>query len=199
MTTDYGARLLRTPAKYRYCPYDGNSLRDRSDAEGVRRPTCDRCGFIDYGNPRPCVAVLAEREGKVLLVRRGIEPRRGAWDVPGGFVHPGETAEKAAARELQEETGLRAATDSMIYRMSIPDVYELPTIGGNEVRKIVTLNLCYSAIPQDWATLKSGSDAIEAALFSPEDIPVELAFGHQNMLLAAWRRNWTPGVENGNV
>jgi ADP-ribose pyrophosphatase YjhB (NUDIX family) len=198
MTTDE-TRLPEMPTKYLFCPYDGNSLSDRSDAEGVPRPTCDLCGFIDYGNAKPCVAVLVEREGKVLLVRRGIEPRKGAWDIPGGFVHPRETAEEAAARELREETGLHAALDDMTYRMSIPDVYELPTVGRSEVRKIATLNLCYSTSPQDWTTLKSGSDAVQVKLFSPENVPVELAFGHQNMLLRAWRRNWTLRAENGDV
>ena len=196
MTTDYGARLPKTVAQYLFCPYDGNSLH-YGDTEGVSRPICDRCGFIDYGNPRPCVAVLAEREGRVLLVRRGIEPRKGAWDIPGGFIQPGETAEDAAARELWEETGLRVESDDITYRMSIADVYELPTIG-----KVATLNLCYSVIPRNWATLKSGSDAAEVALFSLEDdkdIPVELAFSHQHVLLRAWRKHWTLGGGNRNV
>ena len=193
---NHGAELPANLVKCLFCPFDGNPLRDENDAEGVRRSTCAVCGFIDYANPRPCVAILAECKGEVLLVRRRTPPRKGTWDIPGGFIHSGETAEEAAARELQEETGLRAASDEMIYRMSIADVYGLPVKGSRKVRRIATLNLCYSVIPKDWKTLRSGSDAGKPELFSPKKlfsrkgVRVDLAFGHQKQLLEAWRKRW---------
>lgn len=75
--------------------------------------TCAACGGITYRNPLPvAVALLPVRtpEGTgLLLVRRAIEPRRGLLALPGGFVDLGETWQEAVVRELDEETGIKAA------------------------------------------------------------------------------------------
>ena len=65
-----------------------------------------------YKYPRPavtadCVVIAREAEPKVLLVKRGIEPYKGCWAFPGGFMNMDETTEECAIRELEEETGLR--------------------------------------------------------------------------------------------
>lgn len=73
---------------------------------------CDRCGWRWYANPRPASAVLVERrddgdpEPSVLLLRRAVEPGRGAWDLPAGYLDPGESFEAAARRETLEEAGI---------------------------------------------------------------------------------------------
>lgn len=72
--------------------------------------TCDRCGWRWYANPKPAAAVLLERTNgdalEVLLLRRAVEPGLGAWDLPAGYLDPGESFETGARREAAEEAGL---------------------------------------------------------------------------------------------
>lgn len=74
--------------------------------------TCDRCGWRWYSNPKPAAAVLLERqadgdaEPAVLLLKRAVEPGFGAWDMPAGYLDPGESFEMAARRETREESGI---------------------------------------------------------------------------------------------
>jgi 8-oxo-dGTP pyrophosphatase MutT (NUDIX family) len=71
---------------------------------------CDRCGWRWHANPRPAAAVLLERPAgddvAILLLRRAVEPGAGAWDLPAGYLDPGESFELAAVRETSEEAGL---------------------------------------------------------------------------------------------
>jgi ADP-ribose pyrophosphatase YjhB (NUDIX family) len=80
----------------------------RPDEEPI---VCDRCGWRWYANPKPAAAVLLERDGtsgetELLLLRRAVEPGLGAWDLPAGYLDPGESFEIAARREAGEESGL---------------------------------------------------------------------------------------------
>lgn len=70
------------------------------------RPVCPQCGWIYFIDPKVAAAVLVERDGRVLLVRRVNEPFRGLWTLPAGFVNGSEDPAEAAARECLEETGL---------------------------------------------------------------------------------------------
>jgi ADP-ribose pyrophosphatase YjhB (NUDIX family) len=79
--------------------------------EGDEEPLlCERCGWRWHANPRPAAAVLLERayggERSVLVLRRAVEPGYGAWDLPAGFLDPGESFEAAAVRETREEAGI---------------------------------------------------------------------------------------------
>lgn len=73
---------------------------------------CDRCGWRWYANPRPAAAVLLERrtvahaDPEILLLRRAVEPGLGAWDLPAGYLDPGESFEMGARRETLEEAGI---------------------------------------------------------------------------------------------
>ena len=73
---------------------------------------CDRCGWRWYANPKPAAAVLLERtadeaaEPSILLLRRAVQPGRGGWDLPAGYLDPGESFEMAARRETLEEAGI---------------------------------------------------------------------------------------------
>lgn len=63
---------------------------------------------MSWSNPAPCVGVVCLRDGQVLLIKRGRQPRMGEWSLPGGRIEPGERAVDAALRELHEETGVEA-------------------------------------------------------------------------------------------
>ena len=69
-----------------------------------RRSVCGECNTIHYSNPRMIVGCLIVRDEKVMLCRRGIEPRKGLWNLPSGFLENGETVQEGAIRETLEET-----------------------------------------------------------------------------------------------
>ena len=73
---------------------------------GALRPACPACDFVLYLDPKVVVAVAVGHAGRVLLGRRAINPGRGLWSFPGGYVDRGEAVEDAALRETREETGL---------------------------------------------------------------------------------------------
>jgi ADP-ribose pyrophosphatase YjhB (NUDIX family) len=90
-------------AEVRFCPRCGTAVEAR-EKYGQLRPTCPSCGYVHFVDPKLVVAVLAHRHGKVLLHRRTMNPGRGRWTFPSGFVDAGEVVEAAAIREAREET-----------------------------------------------------------------------------------------------
>ncbi len=88
---------------YRYCVQCGGELNQKDKNLYI----CSVCGFHFYINPRPTNSVIIENDkGEILLVKRKADPNKGWWDLPGGFVDIGETAEESVAREIQEELGV---------------------------------------------------------------------------------------------
>ncbi len=78
------------------------------------RLVCEACGYIQYLNPKIASGAIVRQNGKLLLLRRGIEPAYGKWVFPGGFVDAGETLEGAAIRESMEEAGIGVSIDGLI-------------------------------------------------------------------------------------
>lgn len=146
--------------------------------EVLDRLACPRCGATQYRNAKPCAGVLLEREGKVLLARRGIEPRLGTWDVVGGFVKPDELPAETARRETLEETGLDVQLGEL-FGMYL-DRY------GDDEGDDITLNLYYLATAPAGEPV-AASDVAELRWFGPDELPEALAFEHEHRLLAAWR------------
>jgi len=90
---------------FQYCPICGRLL-ELGVLDGKERKFCPNCDFIDYKNPLPVAVAIAVKGKKVLMIKRGMAPRKGAWGPPSGFIEVGETPEEACLRELKEETGV---------------------------------------------------------------------------------------------
>ena len=83
------------------------------DGDTLPRYVCGQCGTIHYQNPKIVVGCLPEWQGQVLLCKRAIEPRRGLWTLPAGFLENGETLAAGALRETLEEANARVVIDSL--------------------------------------------------------------------------------------
>ncbi|MDX9971452.1 MAG: NUDIX hydrolase [FCB group bacterium] len=95
-----------SPLAWNYCPICGVALVLCHDGESDR-PCCRNCSRFYYSNPVPAACCFVRRNGdELLFVQRAVEPGRGLWTLPGGFVEVGETTDEAALRELAEETNL---------------------------------------------------------------------------------------------
>jgi NADH pyrophosphatase NudC (nudix superfamily) len=168
-------------AEFQRCPFDGTRLVKRV-RDGTRRPTCPTCRFVDYGNPRPCVAVFVTEGSRFLLGRRKKNPAKGKWDILGGFIKARETAESAVLREVKEETKLIVGIDA--YLGSLPDVYDN--------REFPTLNLVYVA-RRISGKAKPRSDVAELCWFHLDEIPTDLAFSHQVEAVEMLRKHFAKG------
>lgn len=158
------------PLAWNFCRTCGAPLTWRWEGER-ERPYCGRCRRFFYDNPAPATCVIArDGRGDVLLVRRAVEPCRGRWTLPGGFMEPGETAEECAARELREETGLEAGYVRVFGS----------AMGSNTLSGPVIVLGC--AVLGWSGTPVPGSDASEVAFFAPDGLP-EIPFdAHRRML-----------------
>lgn len=104
----------------KYCPKCGAAA---MRAVGAKLLRCEACGFELYMNPGAAVGgVITDRQGRIVVLIRARDPGKGRWDLPGGFVDPGETAEEALRREVREEVGLEVT--AMRYLGSWPNVYD---------------------------------------------------------------------------
>jgi ADP-ribose pyrophosphatase YjhB (NUDIX family) len=126
------------------------------------RHICDSCGTIHYDNPRIVVGCVPDYQGKILLCRRGIEPRRGFWTVPAGFMENGETLQQGAARETWEEALAKVEIGSLLSIVHVLHAHQVHVF----FRAILTE-------PQFGA----GPESLEATLVDPKDIPwADIAF-----------------------
>jgi 8-oxo-dGTP diphosphatase len=108
--------------KVRFCPRCGGRTKKIIVGE-TKRDTCPSCREIFYDNPLSAVAVVAEKDGRVLFIKRNVQPAKGMWALPGGFIEQGESVEKAAIREFREETGLKAKKAEIIKVVTTHTMY----------------------------------------------------------------------------
>lgn len=158
-----------------HCPRCGSEL----DGD-ERRVECPRCGFVSYANPVPTVtAVVVDEEGRVLLGRRALEPDKGLWDLPGGFVDEGEHPLDGLRRELREETGLEV--DPHEFLGVWMDRY------GYDSSAASTLNLYWTARVLS-GEMNAADDVAELRWFAPDELPrpEELAFEVNEKVLSYW-------------
>jgi ADP-ribose pyrophosphatase YjhB (NUDIX family) len=110
----------------KYCSTCGNEVVYRVPA-GDSRPRflCEHCATVHYQNPRVVTGCLVTWEDRVLLCKRNIEPRRGFWTLPAGFLENGETAEAGAIRETWEEAHARVEVDDLYTLFSLPHISQI--------------------------------------------------------------------------
>ena len=136
-----------------------------------------------YEHPRPAVTVdivlFAQHEGvpSVLLIRRAHDPFQGAWALPGGFVDEMEDLDAAAARELEEETGLAGLSLAQVGAFGKP---------GRDPRGH-TVSIAYGARLESAPAAIAGDDAAEAAWHPLNALP-SLAFDHDDIIALARKR-----------
>jgi len=159
----------------RYCPQCGAPLVLRLlPTEDRPRLVCDR-EHILYTNPKVFVGVIPERRGRILLMRRAIEPRYGAWTYPGGFMEIDETVEEGAVREAQEEVGIQVRLGDIV------GVYSRPAPQSPGIVSIVYRGRVVGG------RVTPGREALEARWFRPEEIPWDdLAYETTRWALRDW-------------
>ena len=132
-----------------------------------------------YKYPRPavtadCVVITKEAEPKVLLIQRGIDPYKGCWAFPGGFMNMDETTEQCAIRELEEETGLKI---SNLHQIGAYSKVDRDPRGR-------TITVAYLAIVDSPLDVKGQDDAANAAWLPINALPT-LAFDHADIMADA--------------
>lgn len=120
------------------------------------RFVCNACGTVHYQNPRMVVGCIPAHESRVLLCRRAIEPRRGLWTLPAGYLENGETLAAGAERETLEEAGARIE-EMVPYRMF-------------NICHISQIYLMFRARLRD-LDFAAGPESLEVKLFTEEEIP----------------------------
>lgn len=159
--SDSGHHRYNTPMNF--CSHCGKPLtRKVPPGDHLPRFVCTHCGAIHYQNPKLVVGCVPEWEGKVLLCRRAIDPRKGYWTLPAGFMENGETVEQAAARESREE--------------ALADVEILPPLALVSVPHINQVHLMFRAKLRG-GRHGVGAETSETALLAESEIPwPEIAF-----------------------
>ncbi len=147
-----------------YCSYCGSDkiVKEIPKNEDVLRSVCSNCKTIHYVNPNIIVGCIVEYDGKILLAKRGIEPRMNYWNLPCGFLEMSENVEDGAIREVYEETGLQVEI------IKLQTVYNVVHSGQ--------VYLIFSATA-DNSNFKETFETLESKFFSPDEIPWdEIAF-----------------------
>jgi 8-oxo-dGTP diphosphatase len=153
-----------------YCHYCADRLKMKT-WEGRDRLYCSSCDLPIYENPIPatCLVTIDAAE-RVLLVKRSVDPKKGFWCLPGGFMELGETPEGAGLRELREETGLTGQIDMLLGVLTHPSRnYDTVLMTGYLVRS-------FTGEPT------AGDDAEEVKWFALDQLP-EIAFASHTQFI----------------
>ena len=151
------------PIEYRFCPRCGGDLEKRVvKPTEPKRLVCLNCSFIFYQDPKVVAGTIFTLDGRIVLLKRGVEPAMGKWVFPGGYVDRGESVHEAAIRETKEESQMDVKLGPLLNVYSYPGspniivVYAAEAVGGK---------------------LAAGDESVEARVFAPMEIPWEdLAF-----------------------
>ncbi|OGL37522.1 hypothetical protein A3E49_03825 [Candidatus Saccharibacteria bacterium RIFCSPHIGHO2_12_FULL_49_19] len=154
---------MKIKEAFRFCPRCGSPFQPRENYL-----ECNRCGLHFYFNPKPCTAIaLINDRGEYLLVKRAVDPGKGLWDLPGGFVEEGETFEENAVREVQEELGLSIKQGDLKYVAAHTEPYLFQDI------EYLTLAACFVAKYPDGESPKPADDVADFHFFKPGGLPTD--------------------------
>ncbi len=147
----------------KFCPECANPISELiPDGDSRTRFVCLNCDIVHYQNPRIIAGTLPTYQGQILLCKRAIEPRKGFWTLPAGFMENGETTEEGALRETFEEANAQIANPKLYTMIAVPHISQVHIFFHGEL-----INLDFYA----------GVESLEVKLFREEDIPWEhLAF-----------------------
>ena len=161
--------------QWRYCP----RCKAEIEVDGGKAE-CPSCGFRAYASSKPTAsAVCVDGDGRLLLSRRGVEPAKGKWDFPGGFLDEEERPLDGLRRELNEEAGVE------VEPLELLGVW-IDKYGGDSAAQ-TTLNLYWTARIVE-GTPEPADDVAELRWFAPAEIAEEmLAFPHTLGVISAWR------------
>ena len=165
-----------------FCSHCGQPVTLRVP-EGDHRPryVCTACGTIHYQNPRIVAGCVPEYDGRILLCRRAIEPRRGYWTIPAGFMENGETTQDAARRESLEEALADVEIGSLLAVVHV--------LHANQVHVMFRARL-----PRP--EFGAGAESLESVLCTEEQIPwSEIAFRSVDFALRRYLEDRREGVE----
>lgn len=142
--------------------------------------TCPSCARQHWLNPRCCAGALVVHDGRLLLVRRSLQPWAGYWDIPGGYCENGEHPEQTAVRETREESGMSATVDGFFGIWVDP-----PESAGGQANICVYYTAVLETEPDPVFTPTAETDAV--GWFAPGELPREIAFpGHIPAVLSQW-------------
>lgn len=163
----------------KFCCRCGAPMERSIPPEDTRpRHVCTKCRFVHYLDPKVACGTIPERDGKIVLIQRNIEPRKGFWSFPCGFMEIDETAEQAALRETREETGLEVELGAHLGTYSYSDGWF-----GTSVVVIVYLSRVTGG------TLCAADDVSDARWVPPAEIAWgDLAFRSSTGALRDWLR-----------
>ena len=143
-----------------------------------QRHACMDCGFIHYINPRIIVGCLPVYRGKILLCRRNIEPRKGLWNLPSGFMECGETTQEGAIRETYEES------KAEVEIIKLHAVYNLPHADQVYLHFLAEMKSDHFEVTPESSEVK---------LFAPEEIPFDkMAFSSSTFSISKYIENPDP-------
>ena len=150
-------------------------IRRVPEGDNRERSVCAECGHIAYENPKVVVGSVVVSDGKVLMCRRAIDPRRGFWTLPAGYLELGETVEEGARREALEEASARIALDGVLGLFSISRIGQVQVI--------------FRARFDGPPSYAAGEESLDVCLFRPDEIPwADIAFPSVHWALQAWAR-----------
>ncbi len=155
----------------RHCPLCSAELID-GDVGGRSRRRCRECGFVLYSNPASAAAgVVLDPRGRVLLVRRAIEPFRGFWALPAGYQEIDERPTDTVVREVREEAGVEIEVHGLLDLLFVSDDPRRPAN--------VAVFLCRAI----GGTLRPGEEETEASWFALDALPERIGFDNYARIL----------------
>ena len=167
----------------KYCPTCGHPVGFLiPPGDQPPRAVCGHCGTIHYQNPRVVVGCVPEWQGRILLCRRAIEPRRGYWTTPAGFLEIGESLQaRRGARDRGR--GLARGRD------------RLAAVGRQRAARRARCTCIFRARMLDAATSAAGAESLEVGLFDERDIPWDdIAFRSIHFALQRYLADRSHGV-----